>query len=994
MKFAKLLIILLFVGPLFLSAVTYPIINYQTSDGLPQNQVNALIQGKLGYIYIGTQSGIGKFDGTNFSIITKENGLPNNFITDFDIDHRYNLWVATQGGLSRLNPKNTKPDNYLPSTVILAVTADPKADLVWVITDKEIYYFKGNILHKYEEINAYTNKTGPVKEVTVTSKGITYFYSDRGIVEVNNHKIHIIHTPGNIGEINVLKPIYDKMAVGTSNGLFLLEGRQLKEFIKLPPRQRNITDMAVDCNQNLWLGTTRGVIFYDKKENTTLTITKENGLGHDYVTRLLIDKENSVFIGTQWGISQLSTRFFKMYDVADGLPHEFVWCFEENNGSIFIGTDQGVADLRNGQIHPVHIEKQLNGSSVRAIIKMKENDFLIGTRDNGIYEWNGQNRLKKIHEDAHVLCGVKSAFDDRAWFGTDNGLLKYDEYNFKSFSTGLRDHNVWCLSFLDRNTLLVGTGKGIQIFRKEQFLPSPLEEIIGQEIINDIQVLSNSQIAVATELKGLFIYDRKENNVTHLDTSSGLLHNDVWSAVEDNDGSLWYNTSVSLDKYADGSISHFTKKTGLFGHEGGLHAAFKDSRGKIYFGIAPGVVEIMPQDKKIEIPEPTLYIKKFIVNGKALEPGNHFVLPYDRNNIEFHYMAVTTRKEKPLKYKTMLSPLDRCWSASTSNTLIKYLNLPPNQYIFKVKANNGGGGNSPWFDAEKDIIFVIKKPFWLTWWFVGISALVFLLLVFIIIKSRLKALESQKKQLEEVVKQRTEEIVRKNEELAHLSLTDPLTDLKNRRYLEEKIKEEINILERHIFDDSRAPREDPELQHPKLAVFVMDIDRFKKVNDMYGHKAGDIIIIEIARLLQDTLRNSDTIVRWGGEEFLIITWQKTMENSHKLAERLREKIALQPFKVDDDIIVNKTVSIGFAHFPFILRDITTVSWGQVVSTADSALYIAKNNGRNLTVGIKTGEKTLDIDYKEILSDIEMGVEKKYIELVCSKKKLKLPGQKT
>jgi hypothetical protein len=101
-----------------------------------------------------------------------------------------------------------------------------------------------------------------------------------------------------------------------------------------------------------------------------------------------------------------------------------------------------------------------------------------------------------------------------------------------------------------------------------------------------------------------------------------------------------------------------------------------------------------------------------------------------------------------------------------------------------------------------------------------------------------------------------------------------------------------------------------------------------------------------------------------------------------------------PFKIDDNITINKTVSVGFAHFPFIPRDITTVTWSQVVSTADSALYIAKNNGRNLTVGIKAGEKALDIDFKEILSDIEMGVEKKYIELVSSKKKLKLPGQKT
>ena len=142
------------------------------------------------------------------------------------------------------------------------------------------------------------------------------------------------------------------------------------------------------------------------------------------------------------------------------------------------------------------------------------------------------------------------------------------------------------------------------------------------------------------------------------------------------------------------------------------------------------------------------------------------------------------------------------------------------------------------------------------------------------------------------------------------------------------------------------------------------------------------------------LRNSDTIVRWGGEEFLVITRQIGMDNSLELAERIRKRIAEYPFKIDETITINKTVSIGFAHFPFITNDTQTFHWTQVISLADSALYIAKNNGRNLSVGLKTGQRSLDIDAKEIISNIKMGIDKNYIELVSSKKNLKTPQPKS
>ena len=159
-----------------------------------------------------------------------------------------------------------------------------------------------------------------------------------------------------------------------------------------------------------------------------------------------------------------------------------------------------------------------------------------------------------------------------------------------------------------------------------------------------------------------------------------------------------------------------------------------------------------------------------------------------------------------------------------------------------------------------------------------------------VIKRRVGGLEKQKKVLEELVTQRTQEITRKNEELARLSITDPLTGLKNRRYLEEKLKEDISLIERQLYVQKRFPYKKSQPLPFILGVFMVDIDHFKEVNDTYGHSAGDRVLVEIANLLKEMLRNSDTVTRWGGEEFLIITRQNEIESSLALAERLRKRI--------------------------------------------------------------------------------------------------------
>ena len=136
MKIMKIVVPVVFLVS-SLWAVKYPIINYQTSDGLPENNVIALIQDHLGYIFIGTQSGIGKFDGNHFQVITKKDGLPNNYINDFEKDNQGNIWAATLEGLAKIDVhQNYTITSYMPSESIQSLKNDSLANTLWIFTKK------------------------------------------------------------------------------------------------------------------------------------------------------------------------------------------------------------------------------------------------------------------------------------------------------------------------------------------------------------------------------------------------------------------------------------------------------------------------------------------------------------------------------------------------------------------------------------------------------------------------------------------------------------------------------------------------------------------------------------------------------------------------------------------------------------------------------------------------------------------------------------------
>lgn len=170
---------------------------------------------------------------------------------------------------------------------------------------------------------------------------------------------------------------------------------------------------------------------------------------------------------------------------------------------------------------------------------------------------------------------------------------------------------------------------------------------------------------------------------------------------------------------------------------------------------------------------------------------------------------------------------------------------------------------------------------------------------------------------------------------ADLSVTDALTGLKNRRYVQQTI-------EADVASALRRARTEPDAG---LVFILLDVDHFKVINDTYGHKAGDAVLVGVADILRSACRASDTVVRWGGEEFLVICRATPIRDAAVLAERLRSAVEAHPF-APGGVPVRATCSLGFASLPAHGRDLT---WEQAVALADDALYEAKRQGRNRAV---------------------------------------------
>jgi diguanylate cyclase (GGDEF)-like protein len=443
----------------------------------------------------------------------------------------------------------------------------------------------------------------------------------------------------------------------------------------------------------------------------------------------------------------------------------------------------------------------------------------------------------------------------------------------------------------------------------------------------------------------------------------------VQSLIEDATGRVWLGASVRVDPErwtfdefgpADGcSFRNFFFASRSLGRDG-----------RLLFGSPEGLLIVRPERIAAWEFEPEVVATSVSVDGverRGASALKRLELAPGQKSLRVDFASLDFTAPQRNRYRYRLEGYDDAWVTSdASQRSITYGRLTPGEYTLLVQGTNRAGAWSP---RMLRIGVTVRPAFHQTVWFRVIVVAGLLALVYGGYRMRVRQLEARGRMLQRLVDERTAELAEKNRQLEsayarieEASLTDPLTGLRNRRYLEQTIGADLELALRRSRDE--ADRD----ALPLLVFLLVDLDHFKSVNDTYGHAAGDAVLRQTAEVLRAAFRASDHVVRWGGEEFLVVARFVHAFEGAAFGEKLRAAIEQREYVLPDGRTIGRSCSIGFAAFPFLPSDPRGVDWHDVVDIADAALYAVKRSGRNGWAGIWPVDASVDVSAVRLLRD--------------------------
>jgi diguanylate cyclase (GGDEF)-like protein len=336
-----------------------------------------------------------------------------------------------------------------------------------------------------------------------------------------------------------------------------------------------------------------------------------------------------------------------------------------------------------------------------------------------------------------------------------------------------------------------------------------------------------------------------------------------------------------------------------------------------------GAIVIDPAHMHGNTVAPVLSILQLRADSKFVRPFNGIRLDPNPKKLEFTYDAPSFVAPEKMQFRYRLFGFDQNWNSAGTRCQAFYTNLPPGRYIFQVQAANNDG---VWNLAGASVSLIIATPITRTPYAYSVYAATVLLLFWCLIGLRTRQLVRNEKKLNLIVAERTAHLEAAQRELHTRATHDSLTGLFNRAAILEHLEREF----------SRATRD-----NAPLGVIIADIDHLKSVNDTYGHLAGDEVLRETADRLRNTVRESDFVGRYGGEEFLILFPGWDPETAPSRIDELLDAVRARPFCISEGNI-QLTCSFGVAVF----RPGDTVHRPlDVLRRADAALYAAKKSAQ-------------------------------------------------
>ena len=953
---------------------------------IPSDTINDIVTDERGQLWIATNAGLCRFGYEDDTFhchkhdSSSEKSLSSDIIYKIRFDRHGKMWLTTREGLDLYNPFDNsitryprKQDNPLLYT---AYTMD-------IAQDTEGYYYVATG-YGLKVWNPATNE-------------IKYYQADR--TKENTLPVDLIRA--------ITVDSRDRVWAATEKGLVQFE-RKTERFtfyrtdIDPPGTTRGVStwDVIEDKDGTIWVATDGNGIGY-VNENKRVIVTSRHhptyadSISSNITRRVYQDKLNDLWVGTYpMGVnvferySSAFRLFRKHSDKGEGLSEDKVRAFYEfKDGRLWIGTDGGGINY----IDPVTEKFETIAHDPGNPSSLASDDIISIEEDHKGHIWvakwktalsvlepetgrfrhydNNPNDPTSI-SNTHTW-DILSTTDGSLWVATiGSGLNKYfpETDNFKSYihnannASSVADDLIWALVEDKNGTLWIGTEKGLSRYNKltdnfTSFLHNPSDSSsLSSNRVLCLYVDDKNVLWIGTHGGGLNRYDGKD--FTAITKEDGLISNVINAIVEDNNGTLWLSSDKGISNYnpKNQEVHTYTKHDGVQDGTFNIGAGIKTQDGDILFGGHHGITRFNPNSISHNEYVPPVYITELKVEDVIQDSNapnsvlskNIFLtekisLKHSQNLFTISFAALNFRNPLKNQYAYKLEGFDDSWHYVNNETKATYTNLNPGTYTFRVKAANNDG---LWNEKGNALIIEVVPPLWRSWWAYSIYAI----LVAGIIAGYFASLKQTNRRLELEVQNRTKALTLANEKLEDLIVSDALTGLGNRRLLEKVIETEsassLRKYQAWLSYGQASPPNDAD-----IVFYMVDIDNFKGINDKYGHAAGDKLLVEFAEQLKKLSRDSDYVIRWGGEEFIIICRHLSRYKANILAERVRYTIAHTFFELGEDAVVQITCSIGFACLPFNIESPQHYSWENTIDIADIALYASKQSGKDCWVGL-------------------------------------------
>ncbi|MBH9552238.1 ligand-binding sensor domain-containing diguanylate cyclase [Inhella gelatinilytica] len=886
-------------------AETWHFLRGQESGRAFRGTIRALLEDAQGQIWAGTVGG-GLYEVNPVDFRTTrwgvEQGLPDDRIQTLMLDKQGQVWAGTWGGLAVRKPGGARfesPDDdlALKGRYINALHQDPQGRL-WVGTQR------GEVLRR---------SAGAVE------------WLDRG--DSGAGPVHVFQDMAN-----------DEMWLGRGNGVEIRRRstgqalQLLRHSVHRPwgPAGSEVRAMTLDHSGVLWIGSYGGGLQRHTADTHAIWVRRaesreDSVLGVLDARSLVQLPSGEIWVGTnERGVAVLGPDLTVVAEIPrgqGGYPGGRVGGIAyDGRGQVWVAADDKVVqfDAASRRFQRVFA---LGKGRVRIMRGGADGSVWAGTQD-GVYRRRpGQEAFERLRlGEGEVLKGDINALaesgDGQMWVGGEGGLFQWapgERFLRKVVAepgAELEDPTVLGLLVDSRQHLWIDTSAGLH----------RLVEWSGEKARFES-------------------YSQQQQGLNGQSFGANLL--------EDGRGRIW--THRGMFDPADHRVVELSAADGVDIGTGWFRSYVGLQDGRMLFGGSRGLMVLDPLRFAPWAYQPKVLATELWVDGVArplssLSP--RLQLQPNHRSFQVEFSAIDFSLPGRNRYRYRMQGVDAEWlKADAGERRASYGGLSPGRYVLEIQGTNRNG---QWSPHALTIEVEVLPAWWQTLWARLAMGLLAVLGITAIVHVRTVLLRRRQRVLEQSVKERTEALEAATRALEEAAMSDPLTGLRNRRFLMERLDDDLRLVLRQ---HEEALRQGRAAADADLCFFMIDIDHFKQVNDQHGHAAGDSVLVQMRERLQEVFRESDYLVRWGGEEFLVVARASDRHSAAELAERARRAVAERPFELPQGRTLLRTCSIGFACYPLLPLHPRTTGWTVVVDLADAALYQAKRGGRNRWVGV-------------------------------------------